>query len=290
MRRTILLASVAALALGFGFASSSAIADVDVLVTVNKDKDICVNELITITKEIDIIVEVDIDVLKAAEANGLINQANFDNDACENCAEKIDQILDSVNQNEGIASVNQSSGNNNNQGSVLTAAIDSATPPGGGPPGSDPGEPAGNLGYADAQAHVDQRNGITEAQNPRVEAGNAVNSYFILFRQSEIIRSVNGNGGLTMVNQATGQMNNQANNVAIAVALAGGGVALSESDLGQETANSISSESDATKVALIDTSVNFNRGVTLVNQSSGNMGNQANELSVGAALVSGIID
>lgn len=270
MRKTILMASAAALALGF--ASSSAFADVNLLVNVNKDKLVDINELVNVNKDVDIVVDVDVEATKAAEAGSIVNQTNNNNVVCENCAEKFDHIADSINENSGVTSVNQASGNNNNQGNVLTAAVDVGVPGEDPPPPPQAEEPVPG-GFAHAQGHVDQKNNTNE-----------VDSVLILFRDAFITASINDNNGLTMVNQSTGQMNNQANAVTIALSLAAGGVAMSESDLGQETTGNTSSESNVLKSAELSGSVNGNNGVTLVNQSAGNMGNQANNLSLGAAV------
>ena len=269
-----LLASAALLAIGY---AHSAFADVDVTVLVSKDKNISVTENIDITKIINVTVSVENSVTKAAEVDSLINQANFDNEACENCAEKLDQIIDSVNLNTGVYTVNQSSGNNNNQGSVLTAAVDVIEQPNG-----DNGDNGTNgfLGFAEAQGAIDQRNGVDEEG---VSMPNLVDSGNIIFRDGVISGSISDNTGVVMVNQAPGQMLNQANNVAIAVSLdPHGGVALSEADLGQETSTNANHESEVTKVGDILNSVNGNTGVTLVNQGVGNMSNQANLLTVAA--------
>lgn len=283
MRKTILLASAAALAIGF--ASSSAFADVNLLVNVDKDKFISISETVSVTKDIDIIVDVNVLASKGAEAGSIVNQTNGGNLACENCAEKFDHINASINGNNGVTSVNQASGNNNNQGNVLTAAVDASEPgedpPPPPPPGGGGGEPVAG-GFAHAQGHVDQKNGTAFLSGDGT--ANRVDSAEILFRDALIAASVNDNNGLTMVNQATGQMGNQANAVTIAISLAAGGVALTESDLGQETTGNTSSETNVFKTTTIDGSINGNNGVTLVNQSAGNMGNQANNLSLGAAV------
>jgi len=279
MKKT-LLATAALLAIGF---AHSAFADVTVTADINKDKDISVTVDIDIIKDIDITVTVTNSVTKAAEVDSLINQANFDNESCENCAEKLDEITNSVNLNTGVYTVNQSSGNNNNQGSVLTAAVDVIEVPdnGNGTNGN------GFLGFAEAQGAIDQRNGVNEGGGAQ---GNIVDSGNIIFRDGSITGSISGSTGVVMVNQAPGQMLNQANNVAIAVSLdPHGGVALSEADLGQETSNNDNHESEVTKVGDILNSVNGNTGVTLVNQGVGNMSNQANLLSVAAVTAAGVL-
>jgi hypothetical protein len=110
-----------------------------------------------------------------------------------------------------------------------------------------------------------------------------VDSYNILYRDTIITDSINGNEGVTEVNQAAGNMNNQLNAAAIAVCL-DGAVALSEADLGQASWGNIVLEYNTDKTALISGSVNSNTGVTFVNQTSGNMANQANNLSLSASL------
>jgi hypothetical protein len=96
------------------------------------------------------------------------------------------------------------------------------------------------------------------------------------------------------VNQATGNNNNQANGLAIAVGLRpGGGVAIAEADLGQfNTYNTVLESNDAggsdaqvgiNKSATITGSVNDNTGVIGVNQTVGNMANQANIVAIAAA-------
>ena len=108
---------------------------------------------------------------------------------------------------------------------------------------------------------------------------NVVNSTHILFRESTITGSINHNVGVTNVNQAAGQMNNQMNATAVAVCL-DGAVALSETDLGQYSIGNQVYETYTTKTASILGSINENRGVTFVNQTSGNMANQGNALSL----------
>jgi hypothetical protein len=88
-------------------------------------------------------------------------------------------------------------------------------------------------------------------------------------------------------------MNNQANALSLAVSLSAG-VALSEADLGQVNTFNTVRESDATsggavrvginKNADIVGSISGNTGVVGVNQAVGNMANQANVVSIAAAL------
>jgi len=290
--RKLLLAGVAA---GLGLWAAAASADVTVTAVITKDKDITVTETITKFKDVDIEADVTLLVNKAAEVDSLINQSNFDNEACENCAEKLDWILDSVNNNTGAVSVNQAAGNNNNQANALSAAIDSEEIPGDIPEEEIP-EPNGTPGgFAEAQAAVDQVNGL-EKETTVVRDGelisvtvvrtplpNIVDSVNIVFREARIEGSINNNLGVVGVNQATGNMANQANNLGLAIALSVG-VALAEADLGQENANNVVHERDVLKTALLLNSVNGNTGIVGVNQSSGNMANQANVAGLSAAV------
>jgi len=233
-----------------------AFADVDVLAVITKTKDIQITELINITKVIELDSLTIVETTKAAESQALINQSNFQNHVCENCAEKRDVLTGSVNFNEGITSVNQAAGNMNNQGNAVSVAIDV---------NSDA------AGFAEAQASAQQLNTL-----------NRVNSINILFREALIADSVNFNIGIAHVNQSPGNMNNQANAVSFALSQAPG-VALSEADLGQFNTGNVVTENNVLKTAQISGSVVGNTGMVGVNQSSGNMANQANIVAVGMA-------
>lgn len=246
-----------------------AMADVNVLVTVDKTKTITVLETIVINKVVDLDVA---PVLPpgdhAAEALALVNQNNVANTACQNCAEKraiigIDGGTGSVLDNSGITNVNQAVGNMNNQGNTVAVAVDNLVPP------STPGTASG---FAEAQAGSDQLVNTAD-----------IDSVNIIFRDSLIQASINNNQGITGVNQAAGQMNNQSNTTGMAVCL-DGEVALSEADLGQLIGNVNVQENGTFKTASILTSVLQNTGVVFVNQTSGNGGNQSNTLSLAVAV------
>ncbi len=240
-------------------------ADVDVYAEIYKDKDVIVREYIGIQKH----VLLDVDVVsvgdKAAEADVVGNQVNSDNEACQNCAEKVSELTGSLNENTGISTANQATGNANNQGNLVSVAVDSTD-------GTNGGGPQDGGGFANAQASVEQRN-----------TANTVEATQILYRESNIEGSVNDNTGITNFNQAAGQLNNQMNATALAACL-NGAVALSEADLGQATFGYSVQESVTTKSTLIADSVQSNSGVTFVNQSSGNAGNQGNVLSLAVSI------
>lgn len=302
--KKILYMGVAGCAL---FIANAASADVNILANINKTQDITVSELVTIHKTVNITAVVDITPGKAAEAQGLIDQSNYDNTACGNCAEKIDSIVNSIGSGEGsgntgITNVNQASGNMNNQGNSVSVAWDLVRPPGAPPPPPNVPPPAvGTSGFAHAQAHVDQKNGEFLSGNEPVLDPNVVDTVDLLFRDAEITGSINNNTGIVNVNQSAGNMNNQANQLVLAVSLLGdsqqGGVALSEADLGQVTVGNSANESDSdptadntsligiNKSASIADSISNNVGVVNVNQAAGNMSNQANNVSAAVVVV-----
>jgi len=294
MRKHLLLAGVAGLAFGAFVGASTAVADVTVFATITKDKTVTVSESVTIDKTVDLDATVNSFPSKFAEANALANQRNSDDRACENCAEKMDTLSGSVIRNNGITSVNQAAGNLNNQGSALAAAVDAdqTTNP--------------NDGFAEADASAQQINGgMSETpKSAAVVTGSpdTIDTVNILFRTALITGSINNNAGATFVNQAVGNINNQANLVSIAFSERAGGVALSESDLGQfNIADTVgeSGSQDAgdgaapgcifciTKTATISSSVNGNTGIVGVNQGAGNFANQANIFSLAATMPAG---
>jgi hypothetical protein len=283
------LASASALALGLGLATAfvapPASADVFVTATITKDKDITITETIHITKTVDIDAEVIIDVEKAAESDALVNQTNTDNHACTNCDEKTESITDSGNDNAGIMSVNQAAGNMNNQGNVVSAALDVERVPN---DPEDPGAPAGS-GFAESQAAAEQDN-----------LENDVDTINLLFRDSTIEGSFNDNTGIIHANQASGNMNNQANVLSVAVSLLedndNDAVALSEADLGQNNTLNDNFESNdgldpvigINKSANMIGSVSGNFGIVGINQAAGNLANQANVVALSAVIPGGV--
>lgn len=302
--KKILYMGVAGCAL---FIANAASADVNILANINKTQDITVSELVTIHKTVNITAVVDITPGKAAEAQGLIDQSNYNNNACGNCAEKVDSIVNSIgggdgSGNTGITNVNQASGNMNNQGNSVSVAWDLVRPPGAPPPPVGVPPPTiGTSGFAHAQAHVDQKNGEFLSGNEPVLEPNVVDTVDLLFRDAEIIGSINNNTGIVNVNQSAGNMNNQGNQLVLAVSLLGtsqqGGVALSEADLGQVTIGNSANESDSdptasntsligiNKSVSISDSISNNVGVVNVNQAAGNMSNQANNVSAAVVVV-----
>ncbi|HEY9091626.1 hypothetical protein [Parasphingorhabdus sp.] len=276
-----LLAGAATIALGI---SAPAMADVTVTGEIDLTKTIDVLETIDVDTDVQLDVDVNLDAEKFAESTAIANQSNFDNEACTNCAEKEDIIRGSATDNQGIVSLNQAGGNLNNQGTLISVAVDAVN--------DDPGVP-GNSGFAESLAAADQRNGTPDALAGEggnySDGGNLVETVNVLFRSADIRNSFNTNTGLVYGNQATGNMGNQVNILSLAFALDDNGVAISEADLGQVNANNVVQESSSAedpfgvyKVANVNGSLNGNTGIVGVNQSVGNMSNQANIVSIAA--------
>ncbi|MEJ2122888.1 MAG: hypothetical protein P8Z76_19755 [Alphaproteobacteria bacterium] len=261
MRKLTLLGAAAA----FALAANTAKADVFVAADVKLDKDIRVVELIAKVKLVALIAVIQARPQKAAESEALINQSNTNNKACENCAEKIDSIVDSLNGNSGITSVNQASGNMNNQGTVIAFSVANVFTDGDG----DGNGPA--RGFAEAQA-----------AGAQLQQFNTVETINVPFRDAIIRGSINRNSGVVTVNQAPGNLNNQANALSIAVARTLQGVALSEAVLGQKNANNNVTEMNTHKRAVIAGSIRNNSGIVAVNQAAGNMANQTNMVAIAA--------
>ncbi len=262
MRKAALLSAVAASAL---LIAPAAYADVDVFGLVIKIETLTVTETVNILKTVTIDVDIVAPPSKFAEASAHYNQDNFQNEACENCAEKIDLISGSILGNSGITSVNQSSGNNNNQATLISFAFDVGTVTG--PPPPPPPDPNGT-GFAHSQVAGSQA--IFQ---------NTVSTILVTHRDALIVDSINSNTGITAVNQAAGNINNQANAIAIAFSQATG-VALSDAALGQLVVLNNHFESGVFKTASMTGSIQNNTGIVQVNQSAGNLGNQGNAVSL----------
>ncbi|MDJ0945172.1 MAG: hypothetical protein QNJ30_17015 [Kiloniellales bacterium] len=108
-------------------------------------------------------------------------------------------------------------------------------------------------------------------------------------RDALIQNSINTNIGITGVNQDLGDMNNQANAVAVAYTEITGGAAHSQAGTDQVnhvnrvTPNEVFQPTNPNPLTQLLGSVNFNNGVVGVNQNSGHMNNQTNSAAVAAA-------
>lgn len=300
MKRTTLYATAgSALALALLASSLPASADVEVFASIQKTKDITITENITITKTVDITVNaLELQYGSAAEADAIINQENSGN-RVDSSLEQLDDvdlsdvnnfgidldasIIDSINDNTGIVDVNQDVGNMTNQANQVALAI--AVPEAG-------AEASPVVVNSQSEAEQINRNnavwhgedpGSLDTEDPWVIGNPDGNN-----ENATIDGSINGNVGIVNVNQNAGNMNNQANSEALAVATDLAGVALSEAALGQVNTNPENTENGfpavfefgVTKNASMTGSLNGNTGVGGVNQASGNMANQANIFSL----------
>jgi hypothetical protein len=252
-----------------------AFADGDLYFNVNVDKDIKTTENITVTTKVDAKAKVKVDADKFAESIATANQRNQNNSSCDNCAEKESVIDNSGNNNQGTLSINQATGNFNAQGTVVSAAVDDQN---GG--GSNGGNGDRKAGFAEASTHAGQ-----------INQSNSIDTVNVVYRDATINNSINSNTGNAFANQAVGNMNNQLNLVSLAFSDAQYGVAMADSQLSQENRWQRVSEGrregdpanfPLNKNAVVSNSLNGNTGVIGVNQAAGNMGNQANVISIAA--------
>jgi hypothetical protein len=274
-----------ALALGLALAGGAAQADVQVTGSLEKDKDIFVTIDVTKTKDVNINVTYDEDLVSAAEALAISNQVNTGNtvsafegpidvdledDTTEFGIRLAARIQDSINNNVGLVGVNQDVGNANNQGNtVAVAALVSE-------------ESGASFTHSESSAEQINTDNLTQQiEQFDVEDPAEVDPIADAQKRAVLRNSVNENAGIITVNQSAGNMNNQSNNIALAVGI-GSILALSEADLGQTNSGNLVEEVNTVKLGLIENAVNNNTGVIAGNQTSGNMNNQGNSISFSA--------
>jgi hypothetical protein len=281
MRRATIAFALAALV---GALPIPAAADVFVTVDVDKDKDVRVFEQVQKFKFVRIQVRMDRFLEGAAEAQAIANQRNTNNISREadplratlsglgaGIIDPGDMLLfkhalieDSVNDNSGIVGVNQDVGNMVNQANVVALAVTNS-----------------ESALTHAQAETDQVNTLNFSVHREDTAFDINAPEANPNLTATITGSINGNAGVVGVNQNAGNMNNQANLVALAVGL-GSEFALSEASLGQVNRSNTVIEVQTVKFGRIEGSINNNSGIVGVNQSVGNMNNQASAVSVSA--------
>ena len=255
MRTARLLSAVTPLALLVGLAGSAS-ADVFVLAEITKTKDVTVTENLKTKVDVNIDVDIDSDPTKGAKSLSLLNQRTEDNWLEEsNGFDPRATLTDSVKHNKGLTSLNQAAGHQNSQGNSVAAAFTPDTTGG---------------GFAEAQASSEQQNNENELWSYGVDS------------TATISGSINGNEGVTSVNQAAGHQNQQGNAIGFALAHGVEGVALAESDLGQFNTKNFLFDSGTIRIAKIEHSINGNLGITSVNQASGAQNNQMNTVSFAA--------
>jgi hypothetical protein len=280
MKNSYLLAGCA---LALGFAATPALADVTATMDVQKDKIVLIVQPTLIIKEAAITVTYRDDLTDAATAQALVNSSNSGNvvtwsrdtnpdDGVNTAGNRTDMRIvrkaiteNSVLRNLGIGQMNQDTGNFANQGNVVSAGLD-----------------FGKDAFANAEAYAEQlttgnnvfhsEGSVAGRANPPIDA--------------VITGSFNVNEGVFMGNQNSGNVNSQHNVLALAVADSAVW-ALSDAGLNQVNAGNQAFETNSVKRDLITNSVNGNTGVVMINQSVGNMNNQATVVSI-AALTSAV--
>ena len=249
--------TVAALAMG---GAAIAQADVTALVGVTKDVVIVNSETIEINKTVGLNVVVNQNLDGAAEAQAIASVTNLVNEYNLTDARYNSSLLRSVLGHQGVLGLNQDTGNMANQANLLSASTTGVE---------------GNRGtFANAQAEATMNTGAGDNKITNVIAS------------STMTDSVNRNNGIIGVNQSSGNMMSQLTAVAMAIG-AESRIALSEAALGQTTSASTLTLDGTHSSASIPGSINGNVGIIGVNQSSGNNGNQAVNVSVAASFLPG---
>lgn len=274
-----------ALALSLALAGGAAHADVQVTGSLEKDKDIFVTIDVEKIKIVNIDVLYDEDLISAAEALAISNQVNSGNtvgpfggefeveltdDTTEFGIRLAARIQGSINDNVGLVGVNQDVGNANNQGNTVAVAALVSDESG--------------LSFTHSESSLEQineNNLVQQIEQFDVEDPADLDPIADAQKRAVLRDSVNGNAGIITVNQSAGNMNNQSNNIALAVGI-GAVLALSEADLGQTTSGNTTEEVNTIKLSLIENAVNNNTGIISGNQSTGNMNNQGNSISFSA--------
>jgi len=208
----------------------------------------------------------------AAEADAIANQSNQENEVTgvdgvrddRNAAfgiQKAADITNSVNGNQGVVGLNQDTSNMVNQANLVSLAL------------TNTGNGTEEASLTNSQAEAEQINTFNNVTHFEVQ------DVLVPDLTASIDNSINDDSGVVGVNQNAGNMNNQLNAVALAVGL-GSKFALSEASLGQFNTSQFVDEIETVKSNLIMASVNGNTGVVGVNQSTGNMNNQASMVSM----------
>jgi hypothetical protein len=274
---------IAAAALACGLAASPAFADVNATMDVKKDKLVVIAQPTTIVKVVDTQVVFRAALTDNATAQALVNSSNTNNrvtwsvdndtsDGVNTAGNRSDMrivrkalVEGSVLRNTGIGQLNQDTGNFANQGNVISAGLD-----------------FGKDAFANAEAYAEQ---ITSGNNAFHSEGTVAPRANPPI-DAVITGSFNTNEGVFMGNQNSGNVNSQHNVLALAVANSAVW-ALSDAGLNQVNAGNVAFETNSVKRDVITNSVNGNTGIVMINQSVGNMNNQATVVSV-AALTSAV--
>ncbi|MCK4821735.1 hypothetical protein KA005_38570, partial [bacterium] len=286
-----------------------AMADVSVFGTIDKDKDKTVKEDVQINKAIYIGVKQVIHASNSAEAQALkndVNQGNVVNEKTTKPVEPtyhvnpVDQsvtIIDegssavpviktatigggSLDGASGIINVNQSPGSINNQGNAVAVAYSDTAATVTPVTGKGETEFMGGV-FLHAESSAEQINGginndLVDTDTIGIGLGNVVTVDPGTVRSNVIDGALKDITGVVGINQSAGNINNQNNAASLSVGEAV--AALSEADLGLVNVGNLSNEDgNITTDSLINGALSGTAsGIIGINQSSGNMNNQAN--------------
>ena len=305
MKKLFVLLTAMAFVMAMGL---PAMADVSVFGTIDKDKDKGVTETVDINKAVYVGIKQVIHPSNSAEAQALKNDVNQGNVVNEKTTDPvpptshvndIDQsvtIIDegspavpvvktatidggSLDGASGIINVNQSPGSINNQGNAVSVAYSDVAAPV--TPVTDKGETEFMGGvFLHAESSAEKINGgINETDAVGHPLGNVVTVDPGTVRSNVIDGALNGITGVVGVNQSAGNINNQNNAASLSVGAAV--AALSEADLGLVNVGNLSNEDgNITTDSLTTGALAGAAGIIGINQSSGNMNNQANVVAV----------
>lgn len=277
------LSSTAALALMVGVASvGTAMAEDIQGITVDanfiKDKDTYVTENIYREKAVFLQATVAPEVTKMSEALSMANQWTADNVMSESYTRRTDTITNAVNNNTGLTILNQTAGDLNNQASSASGAANAGS---------------GGVVYSEAQSGAEQNaknNVLSErdltwfSSDPNAIDGDPNTPTRVAGKTATITNAIKNNLGVVHVNQSVGNMNSQANTLALATSFGDGGVVITDAVLGQQQTGNQVTEYNVLREAVLTDAVKFNTGIVSLNQSAGSLSNQANVVAIGVAI------
>lgn len=278
------LGSTAALALMVGVASiGTALADpppqgITVDANFIKDKDTYVTENIYREKAVFLQATVAPEVTKMSEALSMANQWSADNTMSEAYTRRTDTITNAVNNNTGLTILNQTAGDLNNQASSASGAANAGS---------------GGVVYSEAQSGAEQNskdNRLSEqnltwfSSDPNAIDGDPNTPTRVAGKTATITNAIKNNLGVVHVNQSVGNMNSQANTLALATSFGEGGVVITDAVLGQQQTGNQVVEYNVLREAVLTDAVKFNTGIVSLNQSAGSLSNQANVVAIGVAI------
>jgi len=203
---------------------------------------------------------------------------SFDGDPNNYGIHRSTLLTGSVQLNTGIGQLNQDVGNNSNQGNVIAA-----------------GFVFGGNSVVQAEAYVEQLSTDNASQNVESSNNLVANTAYntgnplatplqgplVPQISATIESSIDSNIGVFEVNQNSGNNNQQHNALAAAVGT-DAFTALADAGLHQVNSGNTAYDINTVKQDTINNSVNLNKGIVMVNQSTGENNSQATVINVAA--------